>query len=30
MKETLLVICFHAGLSLGLFFNPEDGGDISL
>jgi hypothetical protein len=24
----LLSICFHAGFLLGLFFNPEDGGNI--
>jgi hypothetical protein len=23
-------ICFHAGFLLGLFFNPEDGGDMFL
>jgi hypothetical protein len=22
--------CFHAGFLLGLFFNPEDGGDMFL
>jgi hypothetical protein len=26
----LLANCFHAGFLLGLFFNPEDGGDIFL
>jgi hypothetical protein len=26
----LLATCFHAGLLLGLFFNPEDGGDMFL
>jgi hypothetical protein len=25
-----LFTCFHAGLSLGLFFDPEDGSDIFL
>jgi hypothetical protein len=24
----LLATCFHAGLLLGLFFNPEDGSDM--
>jgi hypothetical protein len=26
----LLATCFHAGFLLGLFFNPEDGGDMFL
>jgi hypothetical protein len=26
----LLATCFHAGFLLGLFFDPEDGGDIFL
>jgi hypothetical protein len=26
----LLATCFHAGIFLGLFFNPEDGGDMLL
>jgi hypothetical protein len=26
----LLATCFHAGLLLGLFFDPEDGGDMFL
>jgi hypothetical protein len=25
-----LATCFHGGFLLGLFFNPEDGGDIFL
>jgi hypothetical protein len=24
----LLATCFHAGIFLGLFFDPEDGGDM--
>jgi hypothetical protein len=24
----VLATCFHAGFLLGLFFNPEDGGDM--
>jgi hypothetical protein len=27
-RLTLLVICFHAGFLLGLFFDPEDGSDM--
>jgi hypothetical protein len=26
----LLATCFHDGILLGLFFNPEDGGDLFL
>jgi hypothetical protein len=26
----LLATCFHAGFLLGLFFDPEDGGDMFL
>jgi hypothetical protein len=26
----MLATCFHAGFLLGLFFDPEDGGDIFL
>jgi hypothetical protein len=26
----LLATCFHAGFFLGVFFNPEDGGDMFL
>jgi hypothetical protein len=29
-KNKLLATCFHAGFFLGLFFNPEDGGDTFL
>jgi hypothetical protein len=29
-RLALLVICFHAGFLLGLFFNPENGGDMFL
>jgi hypothetical protein len=28
--RTLLATCFHSGYLLGLFSDPEDGGDISL
>jgi hypothetical protein len=28
-KPSKLATCFHAGLFLGLLFDPEDGGDIS-
>jgi hypothetical protein len=28
--STLLATCYHAGFLLGLFFNPEDGGDMVL
>jgi hypothetical protein len=28
MKPALFATCFHAGFLLGLFFDPEDGGDI--
>jgi hypothetical protein len=27
-SQALLVICFHTGFLLGLFFDPEDEGDI--
>jgi hypothetical protein len=26
----VLATCFHAGFLLGLFFDPEDGGDMFL
>jgi hypothetical protein len=26
----LLATCFHAGILLGLFFDPEDGGSVFL
>jgi hypothetical protein len=26
----MLATCFHAGILLGLFFNPEDGDDMFL
>jgi hypothetical protein len=26
----MLAICFHAGVSLDLFFDPENGGDMFL
>jgi hypothetical protein len=26
--RALFAICFHSGILCGLFFNPEDGGDI--
>jgi hypothetical protein len=29
-RGALLATCFHAGFLLGLFFNPEDGGDMFL
>jgi hypothetical protein len=28
--RALLSTCFHAGFLLGLFFDPEDGGDMVL
>jgi hypothetical protein len=28
--RSLLATCFHAGIFLGLFFDPEDGGDMFL
>jgi hypothetical protein len=28
LEESLLATCFHAGFLLGLFFEPENGGDI--
>jgi hypothetical protein len=28
--RALLATCFHAGFLLGLFFDPEDGGDMFL
>jgi hypothetical protein len=27
-QADLFAACFHAGISLGLFFDPEDGGDM--
>jgi hypothetical protein len=30
MTGTRLATCFHAGFLLGLFFDPEDGGDMFL
>jgi hypothetical protein len=29
-QVALLAVCFHAGFFLGLFFDPEDGGDMFL
>jgi hypothetical protein len=29
-EQTVLATCFHAGFSLGLFFDSEDGGDMLL
>jgi hypothetical protein len=29
-NRALLATCFHAGFLLGLFFDPEDGGDMFL
>jgi hypothetical protein len=29
-RAALLSTCFHAGFLFGLFFDPEDGGDIIL
>jgi hypothetical protein len=29
-QEALLATCFHVGFLLGLFFDPEDGGDVFL
>jgi uncharacterized membrane protein YciS (DUF1049 family) len=28
--STLLATCFHSGFLIGLFFDPEDGGDTFL
>jgi hypothetical protein len=28
--RAVLLTCFHAGILLGLFFDPEDGGDMFL
>jgi hypothetical protein len=30
LLKALLATCFDAGFLLGLFFDPEDGGDIFL
>jgi hypothetical protein len=30
VAKALLATCFHAGFFLGLFFDPEDGGDMFL
>jgi hypothetical protein len=30
LKVGLLATCLHTGFLLGLFFNPEDGGDMFL
>jgi hypothetical protein len=29
-RAALLATCFHIGFFLGLFFDPEDGGDMFL
>jgi hypothetical protein len=29
-EANTLATCFHAGFFLGLFFDPEDGGDMFL
>jgi hypothetical protein len=29
-SRALLATCFHTGFLLGLFFDPEDGGDMFL
>jgi hypothetical protein len=29
-SRTLIVTCFHVGFFLGLFFDPEEGGDMFL
>jgi hypothetical protein len=29
-QAALPATCFHAGILLGLFFDPEDGGDMFL
>jgi hypothetical protein len=30
IRRALLATCFYAGFLLGLFFDPEDGGDMFL
>jgi hypothetical protein len=29
-SKALLATCFHTGFLLGVFFDPEDGGDVFL